>query len=1090
MSKTHRFQTPRRGWRVIWYAVFIGIFLLGNLPPAQASTPVEVGYRDFQFPNGTGSNSEVTAEKPESKLWWNDGFWWAGMWEESGDAYHIFRLNVGNQTWVDTGIPIDDRTDTKMDTLWDGVHLYVVSHIWTGAGIEASTQAEQGRLYRYSYDTGSDVYSLDTGFPVTLGSGKTETLVVGKDTVGTLWVTYVQEDSDDGNYKVWVNHSVGGDDAVWGTPYILPVSGADDVTSDEISSLIAYNGRIGVMWSNQNTMIMYFAVHTDGEGDLSSDWIGVSAFTASADDHINLKSVQSDSAGSILAVIKTSKQSELIVLLVCSSGSACTSAGNWSSYIVYPGNTWSPTRPDLLVDTDNRHLYVFTRNKDSNGDAGIYFKIADMDNISFSSGLGVPFIKSSLDTGINDPTSTKQNVNSITGIVVLASDHSSKYYLHNYLSLSASDQPVIYAFSPISGTVGTEVTLTGANFTGTTAVSFNGTPVTISPTVDNDTQVRVIVPAGATTGPISLTTASGIDTSADDFTVPNPPEITSFNPNNGSVGTLVTLTGNNFTGTTKVEFNGTNAPGFIVDSNTQIHVNVPAGATTGAIKVTNPSGYDVSTTSFTVTQGPLITSFDPTSGVVGTTVTITGENFTDATVVRFYNGVVDSSFLINSDTQITAHVPSGASTGPISVTNPSGTGTSASDFSVIVSPTISSFNPVSGSVGTPVTLTGSGFTGVSSLNFNGTEDLTFTVDNDTQISAHVPSGATTGPISVTNPAGSDTSLDDFTVINNPSIISFDPMSGPVGTSVAISGSGFTGVTDVSFGGISASIFSVDNDNQITASVPLGAVTGKITVENLAGVGISADIFTVTVPTQFSLNIDINGSGSVSLDPPGGVYNGGTDVTLTPVADAGWVFSNWSGDLTGFDNPGSITMDGNKTIAANFIDNSIPNYYLTVVPSGNGTVSFDPPGGVYQSGTVVTVTATADPGWDFSSWSGDLEGTTNPEVILMDADKVVTAQFFEQTASQYSLTVMTSGVGSVILDPPGGIYDAGTVVKLTAVPAVGWAFNNWSGDITGSKNPENILMDGNKAVILTFNQVGEVRMLFIPDVMKSNLALSP
>ena len=109
---------------------------------------------------------------------------------------------------------------------------------------------------------------------------------------------------------------------------------------------------------------------------------------------------------------------------------------------------------------------------------------------------------------------------------------------------------------------------------------------------------------------------------------------------------------------------------------------------------------------------------------------------------------------------------------------------------------------------------------------------------------------------------------------------------------------------------------------------------------------------------------------------------------------------------------------------------------------------------------------------------------------MDADKVVTAQFFEQTTSQYSLTVMTSGVGSVILDPPGGIYDAGTVVKLTAVPAVGWAFNNWSGDITGSKNPENILMDGNKAVILTFNQVGEVRMLFIPDVMKSNLALSP
>jgi len=1085
MSKTHRVRNPRKVWHVIWYAVLAGIFLIGNLPAVQASTLVEVGYRDFQFPTDTGSNGEVTAEKPESKLWWNDGFWWAGMWEKPDDAYHIFRLDVGTQTWVDTGTPIDNRSDTKMDTLWDGVHLYVVSHIWAGEGVEAATLAEQGRLYRYSYDSGSDVYSLDSDFPVEIGSGKTEALVVAKDTAGTLWITYAQKDPSDDVYKVWINHSIDGDDLNWREPYILPATDADNLLSDgdDISSIVAYGGRIGVMWSNQNTKHMYFAMHSDG--DLDSNWASVGAYTTSADDHINLKSIQSDSAGSIFAVVKTSKNAALIVVLVCLSGSACTSAGNWSAYPVYTSGDESATRPDLLIDTDNRHLYVFTRNKDGNGDSGIYFKIADMDNIAFPAGLGVPFIKSSLDTGVNDPTSTKQNVNSTTGIVVLASDSGSEYYLHNYLALSASNQPVIYAFSPISGTVGTEVTLTGANFTGTPEVSFNGT-FAISPTVDNDTQVRVTVPVGATTGPISLTTASGTDTSADDFTVLYPPEITSFNPNNGSVGTLVTLTGNNFTGTTAVAFNVTNAPGFIVDSNTQIRVNVPTGATTGPISVTNPSGTDVSSTEFTVTQGPLIISFDPASGVVDATVTLTGENFTEATEVRFFDGVVDSSFVVESDTQITAHVPSGATTGPISVTNPAGTGTSASDFYVIVSPSIGSFNPVSGPVGTLVTLTGSGFTGVTILNFNGVADSTFSVDSDTQISAHVPSGATTGPISVTNLAGSDTSIDDFTVIKTPTITSFDPMSGPVGTVVRISGSDFTGTTDVSFGGTSASIYAVDNDNQITANVPLGAVSGKITVENAAGVGTSVDNFNVTV----TLTVHIQGSGSVTLSPLGGVYDVGTDVTLTPVPGSGWGFSSWSGDLTGSANPGLIHMDGDKTVTATFDENSLPQFYLTAIPIGKGTVSFDPPGGVYQAGTVVTMTANADPGWEFSSWSGDLDGATNPAEISMDADKTVFADFTEQTVSQYSLTVTTSGVGSVILDPPGGIYNAGTVVKLTAMPAVGWAFNGWGGDLSGTKNPENILMDGNKSVILTFNQVGEVRMLFIPGVMKSNLAFSP
>lgn len=243
--------------------------------------------------------------------------------------------------------------------------------------------------------------------------------------------------------------------------------------------------------------------------------------------------------------------------------------------------------------------------------------------------------------------------------------------------------PAVSSFTPTSGPVGTNVTISGSHLSGATAVAFNGSSAAF--TVNSDSQVTATVPAGASTGPIAITTPVGTATSSTSFTIiaaPAPPTISSFTPTSGPTGTNVTITGTSFTGATAVAFNGV-AASYTVNSDSQITATVPSGATTGAISVTTAGGTATSSTTFTVTTAtgaPTISSFSPGSGRAGTIVTILGSGFTGATAVAF-NGA-SAGFTVNSDGQITATVPGGATTGPISVTTPAGKGTTSKSFKV------------------------------------------------------------------------------------------------------------------------------------------------------------------------------------------------------------------------------------------------------------------------------------------------------------------------------------------------------------------------------------------------------------------------
>ena len=215
-----------------------------------------------------------------------------------------------------------------------------------------------------------------------------------------------------------------------------------------------------------------------------------------------------------------------------------------------------------------------------------------------------------------------------------------------------------------------------------------------------------------------------------------------------------------------------------------------------------------------------------------TSVTIHGKGFTGATAVQF-NGIPATTFEVLGSNRIRATVPAGAcpSTGPISVSTPSGTVVSENDFTCAA--TLSNFSPKKGVVDTIVTIHGKGFTGTTAVQFNGSP-ATFEVLGSNRIRATVPAGACpeTGPISVNTPSGPVVSEDDFTCAAT--LSNFSPKKGVVDTIVTIQGKGFTGTTAVQFNGSPATTFEVLGSNRIQATVPAGATTGPISVNTPSG----------------------------------------------------------------------------------------------------------------------------------------------------------------------------------------------------------------------------------------------------------------
>ena len=243
---------------------------------------------------------------------------------------------------------------------------------------------------------------------------------------------------------------------------------------------------------------------------------------------------------------------------------------------------------------------------------------------------------------------------------------------------------------------------------------------------------------------------------------------------------------------------------------------------------------------------------------------------------------------------------------------------------------------------------------------------------------------------------------------------------------------------------------------------------------------------VFVKKKYPLTVEIEGEGTVAEKIiKAGVstdYNSGTIVELTATPSDEWQFIEWTGDLTGTENPKEITIDQAKTVTAVFVKKKFP---LTIEIEGEGTVAEKIiKAGVstdYNSGTIVELTATPSDGWQFEEWTGDLTGNDNPKEITIDKAKTVTAVFVKK---KYPLTIEIEGEGTVaekiIKAGVSTDYNSGTIVELTATPSDGWQFKEWKGDLTSNSNPAQILINSKKTITGVFVQNSNDSPFYLDD----------
>ena len=497
------------------------------------------------------------------------------------------------------------------------------------------------------------------------------------------------------------------------------------------------------------------------------------------------------------------------------------------------------------------------------------------------------------------------------------------------------------------------------------------------------------------------------------------PAVTSISPTSGSTagGTTVTITGTNLTGGMIVDFGSTPATNVTVVSSTQITAVSPAGTGMVNVTVTGPGGVSAisAATQFTYSLVPTVTAITPPAAPLagGTTVTITGGNFTGATAVDF-GSTAATTFTVNSATKITVTVPAGtAGTVDVTVTNANGTSatSSADQFTYESQPTITSVSPTSGALagGTTVTITGTNLAGASQVKF-GSVAATIKSNTPTQIIVTSPAGTGTVDIIVTDPGGTSTAsaADKFTYVAPPTIATAakatpSPVTG-LTTNLSVLGADVNGESTLTYTWLATTV-------PTGAAQPLYSANGTNSSKNSTATFSQAGAYTFTVTIADAGGQTVTSLVSVTVNQTL------TTIAVTPASPS--IYEDQTQQFT-------ATADDQFGAAMA----TQPTFTWSEV-SGIGSTTA---AGLFSSPTA-TGTAVV------SAASGTVSGTANV-TVLSNAPSIVTAA----AATPSPVTGTTTGLSVTATDEQGGsdlVYTWAATTVPNGVKAPTFSINGTS-----------------------------------------------
>ncbi len=538
----------------------------------------------------------------------------------------------------------------------------------------------------------------------------------------------------------------------------------------------------------------------------------------------------------------------------------------------------------------------------------------------------------------------------------------------------------------------------------------------------------------------------------------------------------MTITGTNFVtgaGNTTVTFGGTAATSVNVASATSLTCTTPAHAA-GAVNVvvTTDGGTATSANGFTyTTPAPTVTGLNPTGGPIagGTAVTITGTNLTGATAVSFGGTAATGVSVVNATTVTCTSPAHAAGTVDVTVTTPGGTSSASGTgndytYTAVAAPTVTALNPTGGTVngGTVVTITGTNLTGATAVSFGGTGATNVAVVNATTITCKSPAHAAgTIDVTVTTPGGTSSTSGTgnnyaYAAPAVPTVTNVNPNTGPAigGTSVTITGTGFTGAYDIFFGDAQVLSGTIVNDTTITVSTPPhSAATVDVTVTTPGGTSSTSGTgndytytgqllpeITSIVPnsgnTAGGYTVTITGTGLATVTDvyfgttasPFGSHTGDTEIVATvPAHAAGKV------DVTAV-GPGGTSPTAGTANDFTFAD---PPTISNVNPNSGSTAggtNVTITGTNFIAGATVTFGGTAATSINVASATSIT--CTTPAHAAGAVNVVVTTSVGTATSNN-GFTYVTPPVPTVTaLNPTSGSTAGGTAVTITGTNLTG------------------------------------------------------